>query len=484
MSFEKLEIFLLALNGKVERRIRCFAGRVTVLRESAPGDLDGYVKVLAGAEHTDRFTVLVDEQAYDASSHCLVGFNETFSESDGKVRDYLLRSGMGSGEIDGLLLKVGLGGTRERSCTSLNPVEQRTLRVLAATCSSGKMLVLNDPFLGLDSSFLEALAERVVNFAWRSKAIVLVLNLSNRPECWIDNELIARIQVGGVRRRTIGFGSSSPELKELVESIRADSRAIVQPSQETHQQQGVENLTAYSPIKGIHAAQSGVPKRMSLADKSRFYLYLGSICLTALATTAVLLITDAAPLPDQVTAATSAPEQSSMAVAPKAPSNNLVTTTSNLNAASAQQPSEQVSVIALQPPKAIDNPVELQRQMEQKARDQVRLTALSRIAPGSILSGYSSEIQYALMTTYDQVGVPQQANVRKDFETEGSGKAVVDQSAKKPDNSKQFLVELEKYSTADRPRGSSVAPGYDLNDQAAELARRREEILRRFLQDR
>ena len=268
MTYEKLEINLLTLNGKVERRIRAFAGRVTVLRGATDADLVSYTRALNGQPSADRFSIMVDSTAYRPAEHVLVGFGERFSADGSSVAKALIERGYNNDGLAAVLLENGLGGSEDRRCSELNEIEARKLRLLLACApatgaGASRVVVLNDPFRDLDPTWIESLAERLAEFAWKMRAIVLVINLSNRPEAWIDNELIARIQVGGNRRRTIGFGSASPEMGALLEQLRNENPTVVNStpiieSKPSHSVINAPNLLVGPPSVGLRAKSGAI----------------------------------------------------------------------------------------------------------------------------------------------------------------------------------------------------------------------------------
>ena len=106
------------------------------------------------------------------------------------------------------------------------------LRILGAIHTRGRVLVLNDPFETMHGQWRERYAEAVVYFARSTKSIVVVTALSSRPECWIDNELIVRVQVGETRQKTIGFSSAPSELRSEIAQLREEllQRPQAQPT--------------------------------------------------------------------------------------------------------------------------------------------------------------------------------------------------------------------------------------------------------------
>ncbi|RIL08963.1 MAG: hypothetical protein DCC75_07625 [Proteobacteria bacterium] len=91
--------------------------------------------------------------------------------------------------------------------------------------TEGKVLVLNDPFEPIANLWRERAAELIVSSARGKGLLVVVPSLSYRPQCWIDNEAVARIQVGQNVQRTIGFSAAGDDVSSVVSQVRQEYSA-------------------------------------------------------------------------------------------------------------------------------------------------------------------------------------------------------------------------------------------------------------------
>ena len=131
---------------------------------------------------------------------------------------------------------MGLGGLSNAPCRDLLPREWRMLRQVASLVgeSSREVFFLHDPFFEFSESDRETFAAAWARFAWEKKKIVIVTKLSERPESWIENDFIARIQLERPRQATIGFGggdtagtnTSAFDLKKLRSSFQSSAGNI------------------------------------------------------------------------------------------------------------------------------------------------------------------------------------------------------------------------------------------------------------------
>jgi hypothetical protein len=94
------------------------------------------------------------------------------------------------------------------------------LRLLAATTDPERVLVLNDPFDSISGQWRERAADLLATFARTRKALIVIPALSYRPESWIDNQSVERIEVGQTAQRTIGFGAAGSQNNALINEIR------------------------------------------------------------------------------------------------------------------------------------------------------------------------------------------------------------------------------------------------------------------------
>lgn len=224
MAPELLQIKQLSSTGELLGVVSCHAGQISVFRAASTTDLAPYLRALVGISGQERFSISLDDAAFRPAEHNLIGFGERFA-SGAEVQtpqQMLLAAGAPESAISAALSSVGLEAVMTRPCSSLNACEERRLRILAATFQPAKVLVLNDPFDPISSQWKERFAESLSSFARTKNALVVVPFLSNRPESWIDNERVARIQVGQSVQKTIGFGSGPSQIRGVIDQIRSE----------------------------------------------------------------------------------------------------------------------------------------------------------------------------------------------------------------------------------------------------------------------
>lgn len=229
MANDYLEINKLSPSGDVERRINCISGRITVFRSTKDEETALFNAALSGKSPPGSFSILLDGDSFDPNRHNFVGFGERFAiSSRAKVAEYL--EAVPAESRERVLLSCGIGGLSDVYCGELSPTQERILRILKGSLEPEKVLILNDPFAGIPDRFREILAERLTRFAWEKKAIVVVTKLSSRPEAWIENEFISRVQLQRPRQATIGFGSGDESVNKMIELVRKSAGAEVAPT--------------------------------------------------------------------------------------------------------------------------------------------------------------------------------------------------------------------------------------------------------------
>lgn len=220
MAFKKLQLNLLSQSGELINCVSCFAGQVSVFRAPTYSALEVYQRALAGIPGAERMSIFLDDRTYIPSEHYFVGFGEHQEAAHEAVVDSFFRLGLNENVIRSLCASYDLAINEQTPWSRLSKCEARRARLLLATRTKNQILILNDPFEPLANQWRERFAELISGFARNNKEIVVVTNLSYRPESWIDNQTIARIQVGEEVQRTIGFGAQGGKGNELVDQIR------------------------------------------------------------------------------------------------------------------------------------------------------------------------------------------------------------------------------------------------------------------------
>lgn len=219
-----LEIFRLNRRGEVSRRINCLPGRVTVFR-GHESDRTAYENALLGRAQEGEFSVLLGQTPIEKTACNQIGIGPDFApEYLGTVYEYLQQHDLAPKESERILLSLSLGGLGNRRCTELTAEQQRILRLLALETQPQMVHVLSDPFRGLSEVKREDFATRLVQFVSKKKGLVILTQLSDRPETWIENEYISRVQLERPRSATIGFGSDSVRREDLLKAMEAETQ--------------------------------------------------------------------------------------------------------------------------------------------------------------------------------------------------------------------------------------------------------------------
>lgn len=232
MKSSSLQIKLLSKTGEVLSVVNAFAAQVTVLRAVSQLDLAPYRRALAGIPGSEKFSVTINGESFDPNSANLIGFGEHFSEENQRVSEFLITHGVPDQTIEALVVSYGLERAIDLRCTQISPCEERRVRLLVASYQTKKPLILHEPFEPIASQWREKFAALITTFARNANQIVVVTGTSFRPESWIDNEYIARLQVGETIQKTIGFTSDAMKSDPLVSQLRERLKADEEEKQE------------------------------------------------------------------------------------------------------------------------------------------------------------------------------------------------------------------------------------------------------------
>lgn len=221
----KVQLKLLSNSGELLNVANCCAGKISVLRASTPSDLRPYQRVLAGSSGKDNLEILCDGAPFHPDEHTLIGFGEPSPTTGLTVKEFATSRGISEFALSTQLISIGLDDVVDKRCAELTLDQEARLRLLAATGNPDKVIVLNDPFDNISGKWRERVAELLAEFTRTRNALIIIPSLSYRPEAWIANDAIERIEVGQTSQRTIGFGSAGSQSNAPIDEIRNQLRA-------------------------------------------------------------------------------------------------------------------------------------------------------------------------------------------------------------------------------------------------------------------
>jgi hypothetical protein len=230
----KLQIKQLSTSGELLNVINCPAGRITVLRAYTPSQLEPYQRAVSGVPANEKILINLNNQEFIPDEHVLLGYGEDYKNISSTTSQYLLASGLPEAALIPTLNSFGLSNVAKASFSKLTACEARRVQLLGITYQIKKMAILNNPFDPLSSEWRERAADLLLKYVSNNIVPMLITSLDYRPECWINNEIINRIQVGDSAKRTIGFGSDNSEFNEIIKQVRQ--------SQPTKENQKKSNL--------------------------------------------------------------------------------------------------------------------------------------------------------------------------------------------------------------------------------------------------
>ncbi len=265
----KLQIKTVSNSGELLNVINCPAGRVCVFRGNTPADLRPYQRALIGSHGKEKLSVTVDGKEYLPEQQNLIGLGESAPYAGLTTRQYLTGIGILEDALVGLLTSYGLESVIDTTCSTLAQDQERRIRLLAATADPSKALIVNEPFEGIGNQWRERFAELLLSFVKNQEGLLVIPSLSYRPECWIDNALISRIEVGQSIQRTIGFGAAGSDSNQLM----ADLKKQILQDKARDEKRAASSLSVGAIAAGV-AMQSGVESNPS--DLSLIKAWLAS----------------------------------------------------------------------------------------------------------------------------------------------------------------------------------------------------------------
>jgi len=423
MRYEQIEINRLGSQGEVKRRIRCLAGHITVFRANDPQLLKLFANGLMGVTIPgERFSVLLDNTPFNPDVHPRIGYGERFRPEDvAPVGEFLMSSGVPADAVDSLLLSHGLGGLAREACKNLSPEEDRMVRLLGIAYSDAGVVILNDPFSLVPETWRNTFARDLSNFAWQKRAIVVVPALSDRPDDWIENEIVSRIQLEAPRKKTIGFGGSGADdidAQKMIEALRREAAGGLPPVERQPSRIAPEHDLLKGGFPGAGAPASNgrrfnLPLLPKMPDFTAPVAILGSTFVIAVTATIAVLILQQPP------------------------------SVETFQTAAIQKPAEPVA------------PVE--------------------VKPKTLLDGYPEEISAAVTKAFTDPDA-----VLGSMRSGSSAAAGAASAAPRPAVSQR--PQLNRAPVREAPAMESEESDGPSAEDEAELARRREEIRQRFIE--
>lgn len=452
---KKIQLKLLSSSGELLNVVTCRAGRITVLRGGSPSDLRPYQRALSGTSDGENVVVTCDEQDLNPEQHFTLGFGEASPCTGLSVKEFLAKQGVASESHQSLLVSVGLTDIYEKHCSQLSTDQETRLRLIVATTESNKALILNNPFESVGASWRETLAEIIVSFAKNSNALIVVPSLSYRPECWIDNDLVDRVQVGHTTQRTIGFGSSDLASTALMADITAKVRGNQGEKSSNNQQTATlaAGAIAGSPLNEESTQDinsSSAPKKFSTILK------LSSVAIGILAGTwGAFTILEPSP-------------SSNKPIATKLPGASQSNPTTDKQNKSNAAPKQNVSNTSAKIVDPVNKP-------QKPTKPTVNTRSILDLYPASIKQGILDTANGVIPSFKDQQSETETAHTNTKKVTQGSFFSLLENASSK-----------DSSPSSRSPANSYRDDRYDrrdyTDDDDDEMEARREEIRNRFLE--
>lgn len=220
MYHKRLQIKLLTKGGEVANCINCFSGQITVLRADSEEALTPYLRALAGMSGAERIILNFENNAYQVGQTTQIGFAERLPYTQ-SIHSLLENMGIKYQAISGLISTYGLEeATQISKIGQLTPCQLRRLQFLIARVVPTPILVLNDPFEPISFPWREKVAKLILDDTTANDRVTIIPLLTYRPQGWIDNHAIVRIQVGESIQKTIGFTSDSEATSRAIDLVR------------------------------------------------------------------------------------------------------------------------------------------------------------------------------------------------------------------------------------------------------------------------
>lgn len=468
METEKLVIKHLSKRGELLDCINCPAGQVTVLRAEQESDLIPFRQALRGDVSGQKFSIYFNNSEFKPREHIHIGFG-SWLHMESTVAEVLMQAGVSEGQISGLLISFGLAEYADKKISTLSADLERRAELLVAIYSNSKILIMEAPFEPIPQLWRDKFAELLLNDTILKRRVTLLTRLCYRPEGWVGNSAINRVQVGSSVKKTIGFGQDSAEFNKLVRELRDNISPDQQsaPPGPAFLHRPSDKLKSASKPGLDHIRQVLVP----LLQSRRVLFYGGAtatVCVAALAfyisssTQQNIPAVATVPLSESASNFQVAVVDENLNLANKEPVNLAKNDPSLTESAKLETKSETVQVAVIAPPEQSTE----QNKAEDLSPPPSKETSLDR---------YPMEIRKAIMEAFNE----------KDVDL-GLSRIAYDPS-KKPkleedDNPFRAISKLAPSKNTGPSDNSYSPPPGSSSQPDADFAQRQEEIRRRFLE--
>lgn len=262
----KLQVRHLSKSGELLGVYNCPAGQISVFRSSNESDLQPFRRAFAGVPGPERIRILLDDVDFEISEGLTIGLAEKVPVGV-TVKQVLLDNGFSEDSMNGQLTHCGLINDKNTELTALSDCARRRVAILVALSSQNKVLICDSPFEPLTGVWKERFAELMLENATGSDKIIVVTRLDYRPEAWIDNSVINRLQVNSTVQKTIGFATDGDDVQAAVRKVR--EMMAEQASIEEQQAQQRVAISTTIPVQDVaHNTSSSRLTSASFPDQS------------------------------------------------------------------------------------------------------------------------------------------------------------------------------------------------------------------------
>ena len=216
---EILVIKHLSKRGELLDCINCPAGKLSVLRAEQDSDLIPFRQALHGDVSGQKFSIFVNNDPFQPGETVFIGFGSWLLKGN-PVVEILSNSGVASGQLESLAINFGLSEILGKRAEELSDDYLRRLELLVATYSNSKVIVLDSPFEPIPHIWKDKFAELILSDVTARRRITVFTRLCYRPESWVGNSVVNRVQVGSSVKKTIGYGQDASDFNKLVRELR------------------------------------------------------------------------------------------------------------------------------------------------------------------------------------------------------------------------------------------------------------------------
>lgn len=201
--------------------ITCHSGKISVFRAKNNDDLLPYQRAISNTPGPEKFSIEKDDEKINIDEIICIGLVKKQLENI-TLKEFLDYS-QNESTLHSVTKQFELEKKLDLKLEDLTKCELRRAEILKLSFLNDKIIAINLPFEPISFNLKETVAEFLLDICSNQNHTIIITSMNYRPQSWIDNENITRVEVGQNRQKTIGLGDTPSELQAMLAEVRKEA---------------------------------------------------------------------------------------------------------------------------------------------------------------------------------------------------------------------------------------------------------------------